>query len=69
MATRADRVSRTQSKCVIYQATVEADAAAAGRVLQAFEEAAEPSASAVGLFERGPGRFEVFAHYDGSAMP
>ena len=65
MATRADRVSKTQSKCV-FQATVEADAAAAGRVLQAFEEAAEPSASAVGLFERGPGRFEVFAHYDAS---
>ena len=24
----------------------------------------DPAAVAVGLFERGPGRFEVFAHYD-----
>lgn len=52
------------SKRVTYQATVEADAATAGRILQAFEEASEPSASAVGMFERGPDTFEVFAHYD-----
>jgi len=64
LATRADRVSKTQSKRVIFQATVEADAVAASRVLQAFEEASDPSASAVGKFERGPDRFEVFAHYD-----
>jgi ribosomal protein L11 methyltransferase len=49
---------------VTYQATLETDAAVADRVLKAFEEATEPPASAVGLFERGPDRFEVFAHYD-----
>lgn len=46
-----------------YQATVEADTASAGRVLQAFEAAAEPAASAVGIFEHGSGKFEVFAYY------
>jgi ribosomal protein L11 methyltransferase len=51
----------------LYQATVEADTATAGRLLQAFEDAEEPSASAVGIFEVGPGRFEVFAYY--SAPP
>lgn len=47
----------------LYQATVEADAATANRILQAFEAASDPSASAVGMFERGPDRFEVFAYY------
>ncbi|MBM3545051.1 MAG: 50S ribosomal protein L11 methyltransferase [Alphaproteobacteria bacterium] len=47
----------------LYQATVEADTASADRVLQAFEEAAEPAASVVGIFEHGSGRFEIFAYY------
>jgi ribosomal protein L11 methyltransferase len=62
---------------VIHQVILETDAATAPRILKAFEEAAEPLASAVGLFNLGadllnpganmfdPGadRFEVFAHY------
>jgi ribosomal protein L11 methyltransferase len=52
------------AKTPIYQATVDANAATAPRILQAFEDAVEPSASAVGLFECGPDRSEVFAYYD-----
>ncbi|MGV1013982.1 MAG: 50S ribosomal protein L11 methyltransferase [Methyloceanibacter sp.] len=49
---------------MIYQATIEADASCAEQILKALEEASEPSAQAVGLFEQGPDRFEVFAYYD-----
>jgi ribosomal protein L11 methyltransferase len=52
------------AKPVTYQATIEAGAAAASRILDAFEEAHAPSASAVGMFERGPDKFEVFAYYE-----
>jgi ribosomal protein L11 methyltransferase len=47
----------------IYQATVETDAGSSGQILKVLEEASEPSASAVGIFERAPDRFEVFAYY------
>ncbi|HXG79531.1 MAG TPA: 50S ribosomal protein L11 methyltransferase [Methyloceanibacter sp.] len=47
----------------IYQANIEADALPAERIARAFEEAG-PSPLAVGLFDRGNGRFEVFAHYE-----
>ena len=47
-----------------HQARIEAPAAAAMRLAEALEEALEPAPVAVGLFERGEDRFEVFAHYD-----
>jgi ribosomal protein L11 methyltransferase len=46
-----------------HQATIEAEASAAERIALALEEAVEPEAVAVGLFDRGHGRFEIFAHY------
>lgn len=46
-----------------HQATIEAEASAAERIALALEEAVEPEAVAVGLFDRGRGRFEIFAHY------
>jgi ribosomal protein L11 methyltransferase len=48
---------------MIHQATVEAAAQPAERIARALEEAPDPSPVAVGLFDRGEGRFEVFAHY------
>jgi ribosomal protein L11 methyltransferase len=48
---------------MIHQATIEAAASSAERIARALEEAPDPAAVAVGLFERGGGRFEVFAHY------
>jgi ribosomal protein L11 methyltransferase len=48
----------------IHQATIEAEASPAERIALALEEALEPGAVAVGLFDRGQGRFEVFAHYE-----
>ncbi len=47
---------------MMHQASIEAEAALAERIVRALEEAADPPA-AVGLFESGGGRFEVFAHY------
>jgi ribosomal protein L11 methyltransferase len=47
----------------IYQATIDADATSAERVALALEEAHDPSPVAVGLFDLGEGRVEVFAHY------
>ncbi len=46
-----------------HQATIEAEASAAERIALALEEAVEPEAVAVGLFDRGHGRVEIFAHY------
>lgn len=46
-----------------HQATIEAEASAAERIALALEAAVEPEAVAVGLFDRGHGRFEIFAHY------
>jgi ribosomal protein L11 methyltransferase len=56
--------SAPPAKAMIYQATIEADAAAAENIELAFEEALDPSPIAVGRFDLGGGRFEVFAHYD-----
>jgi ribosomal protein L11 methyltransferase len=47
-----------------HQASIEAPASPAMRIAQALEEALDPSPVAVGLFERGENRLEVFAHYD-----
>lgn len=50
---------------MMHQASIEAGAAQAERIALALEEAVEPEAVAVGLFDQGHGRFEVFAHYEG----
>ena len=49
---------------MIHQATIEAQALPAERIARALDEALDPSPVAVGLFDRGEGRFEVFAHYE-----
>ena len=49
---------------MMHQASIEADASQAERIVLALEEAVEPAAVAVGLFDRGHGRFEIFAHYE-----
>ena len=49
---------------MIHQATIEAQASPAERIARALDEALDPAAAAVGLFDRGEGRFEVFAHYE-----
>jgi ribosomal protein L11 methyltransferase len=49
---------------MMHQASIEADAEDAELIARALEEAVEPAAIAVGWFERGQGRFEIFAHYD-----
>jgi ribosomal protein L11 methyltransferase len=51
------------AKPVLYQANIDADAAAAERIARALEQAFEPSPVAVGVFGLGKGRFEVFAHF------
>jgi ribosomal protein L11 methyltransferase len=51
-------------RAAIYQACIEAAPSPAERIARALEEAADPQAVAVGLFERGEGSFEVFAHYE-----
>jgi len=48
---------------MIHQASIEAASLPAERIARALEEALDPQAVAVGLFDRGDGRFEVFAHY------
>ena len=49
---------------MIHQATIEAQALPAERIARALDEALDPAPVAVGLFDRGEGRFEVFAHYE-----
>lgn len=56
--------SAAPSTAIIHQASIEAEASLAERIVRALEEAAEPAPVAVGLFERGPGRCEILAHYD-----
>ncbi len=56
--------SAAPSPAIIHQASIEAEALLGERIVRALEEAAEPAPVAVGLFERGPGRCEIFAHYD-----
>lgn len=48
---------------MMHQASIEAGASQAERIVRALEEAVEPEAVAVGLFDRGHGRYEIFAHY------
>ena len=48
---------------ILYQATVEADAASVESIAQALEEAKEPVALSVSHFELGKGRYEVTALY------
>lgn len=47
---------------MMHQASIVTGAENAERIARALEEAHDPPA-AVGLFDRGDGRFEVFAHY------
>jgi ribosomal protein L11 methyltransferase len=47
----------------IHQASIEVPAALAERIAEALEQGFDPAPVAVGRFERGDGRFEVFAHY------
>jgi ribosomal protein L11 methyltransferase len=49
---------------VTHQARIEVPEEAAMRLADALEAALDPSPIAVGLFERGHDRFEVFAHYE-----
>src|SRR5262245_38447490 len=49
---------------MMHQASLEADASLAERNVRALEEAAELAPVAVGLFDGGQGRCEIFAHYD-----
>src|SRR3972149_6780959 len=49
---------------MIHQATIEAQALPAECIARALDEAHDPAPVAVGLFDRGEGRFEVFAHYE-----
>ncbi len=49
---------------MIHQAIIEAQALPAERIARALDEALDPAPVAVGLFDRGEGRFEVFAHYE-----
>ena len=52
------------ARSTLYKATNEVDASRAERIALALEEAPDPSPVAVGLFDLGEGRFEVFAHYE-----
>jgi ribosomal protein L11 methyltransferase len=49
---------------MMHQATIQASARPAERIARALEEAIDPSPTAVGIFDRGQGHFEVFAHYE-----
>jgi ribosomal protein L11 methyltransferase len=55
---------RPKLRAMIHQATIEAQASPAERIVRALEEALDPSPVAVGLFDRGEGCCEVFAHYE-----
>jgi ribosomal protein L11 methyltransferase len=48
---------------ITYHLSIDVPASSAERIASVLEEADRPSAQAVGLFDRGDGRFEVFAHY------
>jgi ribosomal protein L11 methyltransferase len=57
-------LSESRAGHVTHQARIEVPEAAAMRLAEALEAALDPSPVAVGLFERGHDRFEVFAHYE-----
>ena len=48
----------------IHQASIVVGAGPAERIARALEEARDPPPTAVGLFDRGDERFEVFAHFE-----
>jgi len=48
---------------ILYKASIEAGEAAAERIARALEESFDPSPVAVGAFDLGKGRFEVFADF------
>jgi len=60
---RAMQVPAETPEPVTHEARIEAPAHAAQRLADALEETHNPSPVAVGLFQCGDGRFEVFAHY------
>jgi ribosomal protein L11 methyltransferase len=55
---------QAQAERVTHQARIEVPEKAAMRLADALEASLDPSPVAVGLFERGHDRFEVFAHYE-----
>ncbi|HKB00048.1 MAG TPA: 50S ribosomal protein L11 methyltransferase [Methyloceanibacter sp.] len=57
-------LSEPPARRVTHQARIEVPEAAAFRLAEALEGALDPSPIAVGVFERGQDRFEVFAHYE-----
>jgi len=57
-------IDEIRAKRVTHQARIEVPEAAAMRLADALEAALNPAPVAVGLFERGHDRFEVFAHYE-----
>jgi ribosomal protein L11 methyltransferase len=48
---------------MLHQATIEVDASQSERIARALEQGLDPPPVAVGLFDRGEGCCEVFAHY------
>jgi len=55
--------SAAPATAIIHQATIEAPAGLGEEIAQALEQGLDPAPVAVGLFDRGAGRCEVFAHY------
>jgi ribosomal protein L11 methyltransferase len=55
--------ARTKTEPVTYVATIEAPSPIAEAIARSLEAAGSPAALAVSLFECGPGRIEVSAHY------
>lgn len=53
----------------MHQASIDAEVEAAESIVRALEEGLDPAPTAVGIFERGNGRFEVFAHYAEAPSP
>jgi ribosomal protein L11 methyltransferase len=60
---RVDSLDQIAAAFMIHQASIVAGAKPAEHIARALEEALDPPPAAVGLFDRGDGRFEVFAQY------
>jgi ribosomal protein L11 methyltransferase len=63
LSEREGRRSAAEAGPILYEANIAADEAAASRIARALEEQCDPSPVAIGVFELGKGRFEVFAHF------
>lgn len=63
LSEREGRRSAPEAEPILYEANIAADEAAASRIARALEEQCDPSPVAIGVFELGKGRFEVFAHF------